>query len=96
MAKKREIERPYSPAYVSAESLGYILDLSRSTIDDYVRRGLLPKPVKVGSCLRYRFAEVEKFIAASNDELAQINGNALSGEEDAFLTGIKNVSPSHA
>ena len=34
----------YPPDYVSAETLAYRLDCSRSTIDAYVRSGLLPKP----------------------------------------------------
>ena len=34
----------YPPDYVSAETLAYRLDCSRSTIDAYVRLGLLPKP----------------------------------------------------
>jgi predicted DNA-binding transcriptional regulator AlpA len=96
MARKREIERCYRPDYLSAESLAYRLDLSRSTIDEYVKRGLLPKPVQVGAALRYRWSDVESFIATANGELAPINGNVLSGEEDAFSSGIKNVSASHA
>ena len=96
MARKREIARCYSPDYPSAESLAYRLDLSRSTIDEYVKRGLLPKPVQIGATSRYRWSDVESFIATSNGELAPINQTALSGEEDAFSSGIKNVSSSHA
>ena len=31
--RKHEVERPYPPDYVSAETLGYRLDLSRSTVE---------------------------------------------------------------
>ncbi len=35
--RKHETGRPYPPDYVSAETLAYRLDCSRSTIDAYVR-----------------------------------------------------------
>ena len=44
MTRKCEISRTYPPDYVSCETLAYRLDLARSTVDDWVRRGLLPKP----------------------------------------------------
>ena len=44
MGDLREDRWCYPPDYVSAETLAYRLDCSRSTIDAYVRLGLLPKP----------------------------------------------------
>ena len=41
-------DRNYAPDFVSAETLAYRLDCSRSTIDTYVRLGLLPKPFMLG------------------------------------------------
>jgi predicted DNA-binding transcriptional regulator AlpA len=54
--RKHEVERPYPPDYVSAETLGYRLDLSRSTVEAYVRSGLLPKPEMIGNLPRWDFA----------------------------------------
>jgi predicted DNA-binding transcriptional regulator AlpA len=49
VTRKAEVIRPFPPEFVSAETLAYLLDYSRSTVDDYVRRGLLPKAVTVGT-----------------------------------------------
>lgn len=53
--RKHETRRPYPPDYVSAETLAYRLDCSRSTIDAYVREGLLPKPQLIGHLPRWDF-----------------------------------------
>lgn len=81
--RKNEVGRPYPPDYVSAETLAYRLDCSRSTIDSYVRAGLLPKPEMIGSLPRWDFAAVIAFIKARND------GSDGSGEEDEYLKGIR-------
>ena len=56
----------YPPDYVSAETLAYRLDCSRSTIDAYVRLGLLPKPETIGNLQRWDFGQVKAFIKAQN------------------------------
>jgi predicted DNA-binding transcriptional regulator AlpA len=78
----------YPPDYVSAETLAYRLDCSRSTIDTYVRTGLLPKPQSIGNLQRWDFGQVKAFIKAQN---AETNGKqgAASDEEDAYLKGLK-------
>lgn len=55
-------DRNYAPDYVSAETLAYRLDCSRSTIDAYVRSGLLPKPFMLGNLVRWDFAAVRDHI----------------------------------
>ena len=96
MTRKREIERPYPPDYISAETLAYRLDLSRSTVDDWVTRGLLPPAKIVGTAQRWRWSDIESAIASPNGELALPNGTDFSVEDDPFSTGTKNVTPSHA
>jgi predicted DNA-binding transcriptional regulator AlpA len=77
----------YPPDYVSAETLAYRLDCSRSTIDAYVRLGLLPKPESIGNLQRWDFGQVKAFIKAQN---TANEGGALSGlEEDAYMKGLK-------
>ena len=80
----------YPPDYVSAETLAYRLDCSRSTIDAYVRLGLLPKPQSIGNLQRWDFGQVKAFIKAQN---AATNGTlALLDDEDAYLKGLKGGS----
>ncbi len=78
--------RSYPPDYVSAETLAYRLDCSRSTIDDYVNRGLLPKPFKLGSLVRWDFALVKATIQALN------NGELRDGGEDDFMKAVENAA----
>jgi predicted DNA-binding transcriptional regulator AlpA len=82
----------YPPDYVSAETLAYRLDCSRSTIDAYVRLGLLPKPRTIGNLQRWDFGQVKAFIEAQNAATHELQGSA-SGDEDAYLKGLKGGSP---
>lgn len=51
-------DRP--PAYVSRSTLARELDMSESTVDEMVRRGVLPRPLRLSSgCVRWRWATVE-------------------------------------
>lgn len=80
--RKEDLERPYAPDFVSAESLAYRLDCSQSTIESYVREGLLPKPDMVGNLPRWEFAAVVSFIKSKNDA-------AKLPDEDEYLKGIR-------
>ena len=97
MTRKRDVLRPYPPDYVSAETLGYRLDTSRSTIDDWVKRGLLPQPQTVGTMQRWRWSDVEACIHAANHSLAVASGNGFADEDaDPFSQGAQNVATTHA
>ena len=82
----REERWSYPPDYVSAETLAYRLDCSRSTIDAYVRLGLLPKPEIIGNLQRWDFGQVKAFIRAQN---AAHEAHGLGPGEDAYLKGLK-------
>ena len=91
MSERVDIGRPYPPDYVSAETLAYRLDCSRSTIDAYVRLGLLPKPDTIGNLQRWDFGQVRAFIKAQN---AVTIGNGPASEcEDAYLKGLRGGPP---
>jgi predicted DNA-binding transcriptional regulator AlpA len=92
---KREKFRYYAPDYVSADTLAYRLDCSRSTIDDYVRRGLLPPPQVVGNLQRWRWSDVEDWIAVHSG-LDDANSSNRNDEEDAYFAGVKRVTTSEA
>lgn len=77
----------FPPDYVSAETLAYRLDCSRSTIDAYVRLGLLPRPAMIGNLQRWDFGQVKAFIKEQN---ASAQGTRQPGlEEDAYMKGLK-------
>jgi len=89
---KHEARRFYPPEYVSAETLAYRLDCSRSTIEAYVRSGLLPKPELIGNLPRWDFAAVVTFIKARNEPAKPL----LPGQEtdDVYLKGIRRGTAS--
>jgi predicted DNA-binding transcriptional regulator AlpA len=86
----------YAPDYVSAETLAYRLDCSRSTVDDYVRRGLLPKPQSVGNLQRWRWSDVEAWIAASNSRRDEVNPARTPEAEDPYFAGVKRATTAQA
>ena len=95
MTRKVEVIRPFPPEFVSAETLAYLLDYSRSTVDDYVRRGLLPKAVTVGTNPRWHWPTVVTFIEQHN-AVAASPQSAPPSEDDVYLLGAKRAASSHA
>lgn len=91
MTRKRDIARPFPPEYVSAETAAYLLDLSRSTFDDYVRRHLLPQSVTVGAMPRWRWRDLDSHILAING-LAPDGKSAPPSEPDRFDQGAKRAA----
>lgn len=63
---KSKIIRPYAPDYVDAATLAYRLSVSELTIDDRVRRGMLPKARDVLGVPRWKWSEVEALIDRSD------------------------------
>lgn len=52
------------PSYLSCASLARELDMSETTIHEMVRRGVLPRPVKLSSgCVRWCWADVQRALA---------------------------------
>jgi predicted DNA-binding transcriptional regulator AlpA len=75
----------HPPAYLSRATLAQELDMAESTVDEMVRRGVLPKPVKLSSgCVRWSWTAVEcalTSLAGTNDDGG-----------DPFMTGAKNAA----
>ena len=78
-------DRNYAPDFVSAETLAYRLDCSRSTIDIYVRVGLLPKPHSM-SAIWSRW----DFGAVKDSYQGQSAGICAGKAEDDFLKAVKH------
>lgn len=52
-------------SYLTRSSLAAELEIGESTVDDMVRRGVLPKPVRLSSgCVRWRWASVDHALAS--------------------------------
>jgi predicted DNA-binding transcriptional regulator AlpA len=75
------------PAFVSKRTLARELDCAESTVDELVKRGVLPKPFHLSNgCVRWRWADVETAIASLKE------GAAAAGEFDPFLAGVRNAT----
>lgn len=74
-------DRP--PSYVSRARLAVELDIGESTVDDYVRRGLLPRPVRIGGAVRWSWVQVQMLLEA----------DASSGVAvDPYMERLNNVT----
>ncbi len=61
------------PPFVSAKTLGALLECSESTVWDYADREVLPPPISIGNLVRWRWDEVLATI---------LTGRAACGGED--------------
>jgi predicted DNA-binding transcriptional regulator AlpA len=73
------------PSYVSRRTLAAELDCAESTVDELVRRGILPKPVHLSSgCVRWCWDDV---ITA----LAPLKNGSVT-ETDPYISGARNAT----
>lgn len=64
--------------YLTRASLAAALEISESTVDEMVRRGVLPKPVKLSAgCVRWRWETVDRALASLGGE-----GNHAPANDD--------------
>jgi predicted DNA-binding transcriptional regulator AlpA len=77
------------PALMSCETLARELDCSKTTVNDLVKRGVIPRPIRLSSgMVRWSWASVQAALASLEGVQDTAGG---SGEDDAFLQGLKNV-----
>jgi predicted DNA-binding transcriptional regulator AlpA len=77
-------ERP--PSYLSRATLAAELDISESTVDEMVRRGVLPKPIRLSTgCVRWSWIAVES-------ALASIGSATDDTASDPFMSGVRNAA----
>jgi predicted DNA-binding transcriptional regulator AlpA len=76
------------PAYPSRKTLARLLDCAESTVDELVKRGVLPKPMHLSNgCVRWCWNDVVLALASlKQDDLNKNQSN------DPYLSGVKNVS----
>jgi predicted DNA-binding transcriptional regulator AlpA len=77
---KRLVVGPRPPSYVSKSTLAAELDMSESTVDNYVQRGLLPKPIMRGAVMRWCWAEVDAALRQQHES-----------DGDPFMNGLDRV-----
>jgi predicted DNA-binding transcriptional regulator AlpA len=83
---KRHIEAARPASYLSRSALAAELDICETTVDEMVRRGVLPKPVKLSAgCVRWCWKDVDAALASLKDG----TDNALA---DPFMAGATNVT----
>lgn len=80
----------FPPDLCSAETLAHRLDCSVSTVQSYVRRGLLPKPMKLGDLVRWRWAVIERVI------LELENSQPRADAADPYLAGLNHGTSTNA
>jgi predicted DNA-binding transcriptional regulator AlpA len=73
------------PSYLSRRTLADELDAAESTVDELVRRGILPKPVHLSSgCGRWSWTDVDV-------ALASLKGASVT-DIDPYLTGARSAT----
>jgi predicted DNA-binding transcriptional regulator AlpA len=78
----KETGRP--SAFLSKASLATELDMSQSTVDEMVRRGVLPKPVRLSpGCVRWSWTAVERALASLGTTIE---------DTDPFMAGAKHAA----
>jgi predicted DNA-binding transcriptional regulator AlpA len=80
-------ERLLVPAYVSKKKLAEQLDVAESTVDELVRREVLPQPYHLSSgCVRWSWQQVDLAIRS-------LRGSPeVSDPDDPYITGARNAT----
>lgn len=78
--------RARPPSYLSRSTLAAELDVSESTVDEMVRRGVLPRPLRLSSgCVRWSWQAVEQ-------ALSSLGGAVSDQPSDPYMQGAKNAA----
>lgn len=76
----------HPPAYPSRAQLAYELSMAESTVDEMVKRGVIPGPLKLSTgCVRWCWDDVVTALAS----LKANPGGAAA--QDAYTRGAQNV-----
>jgi len=76
------------PSYLSCASLARELDVSETTVRDMVEKGILPKPIKMGGCVRWRWGDVQL-------ALGGVQSAGAASTDDPYLVGARNATAAH-
>jgi predicted DNA-binding transcriptional regulator AlpA len=72
------------PSYMSRKELAWELSSSESTVDELVRRGVIPPPIKLTpGCVRWCWPAVQERLASAN---------VSADDGDPYMTGAINAT----
>lgn len=77
--------------YCSAETVAARLDCSKTTVHHYVRRGLLPRPIRIGELVRWKWTDVAERI-----ESIATGAESHADHEDPYLQGLERGTAEEA
>jgi predicted DNA-binding transcriptional regulator AlpA len=73
------------PSYLSKAGLAHELSISETTVDEMVRRGVIPKPVRLSSgCVRWRWETVDMALASMGAATDDAPSNVSQGVQRAI------------
>lgn len=75
------------PDYCSRETLAKRLDIKPEAVDQYVKRELIPNPIKLGEALLWRWIDVDAQIAG----VSNLRHNSDKASEDPYVKGPKSA-----
>jgi predicted DNA-binding transcriptional regulator AlpA len=75
---------PYPPPFQDLRTLAEHLCTGESTIENWVKLGLFPRPRKIGGKRLWQWKEIERFLAATE--------NAVTTVPDAQAEAIRNAT----
>jgi predicted DNA-binding transcriptional regulator AlpA len=80
------------PAYLSRSQLAFELDMAESTVDDMVKRGVLPSPIKLSTgCVRWCWADVVTALSSLKDGAILSKSGTPVASSDPYILGARNV-----
>lgn len=80
------------PDYLKREILAKRLSIAPGAVDQYVKRGLLPKPIQLGEALLWRWADVDAYVAGSAVTDA---GELVQNEDDPYSKAVRDAKAQH-
>ncbi len=70
---------PAWPDYLKRETLAKRLNLAPGAIDQLIKRGLLPPPIKLGEAILWRWEDVDSWLQRSQNRETDSNDPYLAG-----------------
>ena len=87
--KKADITRPYPPDLVDLDTMAYRLCMGTRTVQDYVAKGWLPHPVKIGNVNRWHWPDILEMV----ENLKNTSERGDVERVDEYDEGIDHVAP---
>ena len=81
------------PDYMTKKTLARRIDLAEGAVDQYVKRGLLPPPVKIGEALLWRWVEVDAALKSGNAREVTNDDPYIRGVNAAEAPASRQMRP---